>query len=82
MLTGYQKWVLALAFSPDDRLLAVGSRDHSADIWNVASGEKLVALPEHPGGVWGLDFSPDGALLASACDDGSVQIWDIAPRAK
>ena len=53
-----------------------GSRGHTADIWNVASGGKVVSLPRHAGGVWSTPFSPDGRSLATACYYGSVQIWD------
>jgi WD40 repeat protein len=76
--------VLALAFSPDGRLLASGggSHDYKVRLWDVATGAPLHILEEHTSNVVCLDFSPDGKLLASGSDsegwNDSVNIWDVA----
>ena len=74
--------VLALAFSPDGRKLASGSRDTSCRIWCVPGLVRLGPRLEQHGHVWAVAFSPDGTRLASAADDNTVQLWDAATNAK
>ncbi len=56
--------VRALAFSPDGRLLATGSDDHAARLWDTATGREVSRLA-HAESVTHLAFSPDGRFLAT-----------------
>jgi WD40 repeat protein len=58
--------VHALAFSPDDRTLATGSRDYTIKLWDLATGTERRRLTGHTLAVKALAFSPDGRTLASA----------------
>jgi WD40 repeat protein len=56
----------ALAFSPDNRRLAVGCRS-GVTVWDVADGWERFHFTGHPGGwVWSVTFGPDGRRLACA----------------
>jgi uncharacterized protein with WD repeat len=68
--------VYGLAFSPDGRLLATGSNDHTARLWEVASGQERTQLT-HDSAVWAVAFSPDGRRLASGSDSGIVRVWEV-----
>jgi WD40 repeat protein len=75
--------VTALAFSPDNKLLASGGGDPSRSgelkLWNVADGTLARDLPEaHSDTVFGLDFSSDGKYLASCAADKFVKVFDVA----
>ena len=63
--------VNAVAFSPDGRLLATGSADQTARIWDAASGQERTRLA-HGEGVAAVAFSPDGRLLATGSADKTV----------
>lgn len=76
VLSGHEHDVNALAFSPDDRLLASGDAEGGTRLWDVASGDLLQALDQGRG-VYGLAFRPDGRRLASAGFDGLVWIWGV-----
>jgi WD40 repeat protein len=69
--------VHALAFSPDGRLLAVGTGP-VVRLWAAAGGELLATLKGHRLMVTGVAFTPDGRLLASASTDDQVKLWDVA----
>lgn len=73
-----RNWTSSIAWSPDGRLLAIGSADASAGIWDAATGEQLLALDGHSDIVLSIEFSPDGRRVMTSSNDGTVRIWDIA----
>ena len=68
--------VLAVAFSPDGRTLASGSRDNTTRLWDTDTGEHKLTLKGHRDGVTCLAFSPDGRTLASGSWDRTVRLWE------
>ena len=68
-----------MAFSPEGTRLASASIDRTVKLWDVKSGDEVLSLRGHTGGVLGVAFSPEGSLLASAGRDGTVRIWDARP---
>jgi WD40 repeat protein len=70
--------VASAAVSPDGRLVATGSWDHSAKIWDADTGQAIRKLEGgHTAHVNTVEFSPDGAQLLTASDDGTAQLWDV-----
>ena len=74
--------VLALDFSPDGRLLAIGggtaSRSGQVVIWNLQDDRLHCQLEQpHDDAVLGLAFSRDGRRLATASADRMMKVFEV-----
>jgi WD domain, G-beta repeat len=75
-LKGNTSPLLCVVFSPDGTLIAAGSTDSTAKVWNAQTGEKVHTLRGHPFTVCDLAFHPDGNRLATAGGE-IIKIWDL-----
>ena len=71
-----------MAFSPDGRLIASASADHTVKLWDAATWAEVRTLRGHADAVRAVAFSPDGRRLASGGDDKTVKLWDAATGAE
>ena len=73
---GHSDAVYSVAFSPNGRMLASGSKDDTIRLWNAHTGAHLKEF-RHGGDVHSVAFSPDGSMLASGGSRRtSVYLWD------
>jgi WD40 repeat protein len=75
------RYVNSLAFSPDGKMLAVGSESGFPVVLDVVNN-KLIEMhgTAHTGWINSLAFNSDGKIIASGSDDGTIILWDITQR--
>jgi WD40 repeat protein len=69
--------VNGVAFSPDGTLLATGSQDGIARVWDVAGGKERGKFSGHEDVVSSVAFSPNGKWLASGSWDNTIRMWSL-----
>jgi hypothetical protein len=76
--------VLAVAFSPEGRMLASAEEPFSSangasvTLWEVATGQVRRRLGGHEGDVNCLAFAGDGRTLVTGSTDTTALVWDLA----
>ncbi|MEG4234259.1 CHAT domain-containing protein, partial [Microcoleus sp. Pol11C3] len=77
-LGGHTDSVNAVSFSPNGKLLATASSDHTVKLWDTTTGKQINTLSGHTDSVYAVSFSPNGKLLATASEDKTVKLWDTS----
>ncbi len=80
---GQSRVLTSVSFSPDGRLIALGSGDGSVRICEMTTERApptVAWIRQHTDYVNGVAFSPDGQLLASVGDDKTVRLWSVPPQ--
>ncbi len=71
----------SLAFSPDETLIAIGSKD-VVNLWDIQNARQATTLASQGGEVIALEFSTDGQQLTSASKDENstflIQVWEVS----
>jgi WD40 repeat protein len=74
--------VFAVAFAPDGKSLISAGEDHSASVWDTATGRRLRRFTAHRGWMTCAFFAHDGSRIVTAGWDDpreyrtTVRLWD------
>jgi eukaryotic-like serine/threonine-protein kinase len=68
--------VTNIALNADTKRLITASRDGTARVWNIPSGEPVTGPLDHGKEVTWCAFRPDGLLVATASADKTARVWD------
>ncbi|MGI5240909.1 Hsp70 family protein [Dactylosporangium sp. CA-139066] len=77
-LTGHTGAVNTVAWSPDGKTIATSSVDHTARLWNAATGQPIATLTGHTNSVGKIVYSPDGESVVTVSGDATIRLWNAA----
>jgi len=69
--------ILSVAFSPDEKLLAIGTINGEVRMLWVADGRPILICKGHTDWVWSIAFSPKDNILVSGSNDQTLRLWDV-----
>ena len=94
MIRAHDTYILKCLLSPNVKLLATASADHTVKIWNTTNFTLEKTLTGHQRWVWDCSFSADSAYLVTGADpdcslmlmlthdaassDHSARLWDLS----
>lgn len=80
LLRGHTDHISAVAWSPDNTLIATSSYDQTVKLWNANNGTLLHTLLGHNASVSAIAWSTDGTRLLSWGFDTrpNLFVWDVA----
>jgi hypothetical protein len=70
-------WVLRVAFSPDDRLVAATYADNTVRLWDLEAGNGSRHFSERQGWLPAVAFAIDGKSMATGGDSGTILLWSL-----
>ena len=70
----YGASVRTVTFSPDEQIIASGSRDNTIKLWK-RDGTLITTLKGHTDAVWSISFSRDGQTIISGSQDETIKLW-------
>lgn len=79
-MTGHQKLVNHVAFSPDGRYIVSASFDNSIKLWDGRDGTFIATFRGHVASVYQVAWSSDCRLLVSCSKDTTLKVWDVRTK--
>jgi hypothetical protein len=74
--SGHSAFVNSVVWSPGGRLIASGSNDTTAQVWQATTGKTIATFGGHTANVNIVAWSPDGRYVASGGSDSMVYVWN------
>jgi WD40 repeat protein len=77
--SGNENEISALSFSADGEWAALGGKDGSVRLWDVARRVRALGgdFPAHEGKITDLVLTPDKKRLLTGDDAGAIKVWDL-----
>ncbi|NXD49565.1 DAW1 factor, partial [Corvus moneduloides] len=74
---GHSAEIVCLSFNPQSTLLATGSMDTTAKLWDLEKGEEVATLSGHSAEIIALSFNTTGDRIITGSFDHTVAVWDV-----
>ncbi|KPI45004.1 putative WD repeat-containing protein [Cyphellophora attinorum] len=70
-------YALCAAFLPGDKIVVIGTREGTLELFDIASSVLLDTVAAHEKELWSMQVSYDGKALVTASADKSAKFWDF-----
>ena len=70
-------YALCAVFLPGDKIVVLGTKEGTLEIFDIASSTLLETLPAHDRDIWSMQVHPDGRSLVTGSADKSAKFWDF-----
>ncbi len=67
----------SMAVAPHGELIACGSRDGTAYLFSLSTGELLRTIPAHQRPIRAVAFAANESLLVTGGDDRNLRVWNV-----
>ncbi|KAJ1789527.1 beta transducin [Coemansia sp. RSA 2167] len=68
---------LCVVFLPGDQIVAVGTKEGTLELYDIAAAARVETLDAHDGAVWTIDVHPDRKSVATGGADKAVKFWSL-----
>ncbi|NXS74058.1 DAW1 factor, partial [Pandion haliaetus] len=79
---GHSAEIVCLSFNLQSTLVATGSMDTTAKLWDIEKGEEIVTLSGHSAEIIALSFNTTGDRIITGSFDHTVAVWDVGTGRK
>jgi WD40 repeat protein len=76
-LQGHEGVVYTARFSPDGAQVVTASRDGTARLWDVPTGECTLTIRPGKVALLSANFDPSGRRLVTASEDETARVWSL-----
>ncbi|AMV26355.1 WD domain, G-beta repeat [Gemmata sp. SH-PL17] len=76
-ITGFERALTCLAFSPNGKRLAAGTPDGHVWLWNTETAQQTQLIETGGRGVRSIAFHPTGKELITVAPGTPVAVWDV-----
>ncbi|ETN37142.1 uncharacterized protein HMPREF1541_08132 [Cyphellophora europaea CBS 101466] len=70
-------YALCATFLPGDKIVAIGTKEGTLELFDIASSILLDTIQAHEREIWSMQVSPDGKNLVTGSADKSAKFWDF-----
>ena len=68
---------LCISFLPGDRIVVIGTRDGTLELFDISASILLESAKAHDRDIWALQVHPDGKSLVTGSADKSAKFWNF-----
>jgi U3 small nucleolar RNA-associated protein 12 len=70
-------YALCAVFLPGDKIVVLGTKEGTLEVFDIASSTLLETLPAHDRDIWSMQVHPDGKSLVTGSADKSAKFWEF-----